>query len=169
MNWSSEPPSGSKYPYELNLRHHQSSMQVWKQIIIYMSRHRLAHQAECQLDFVFQQLNQLDFDQRNGLLDRISHISHHSSELVSLHSSFIFVLVIMHYFSPLGQKCILWLLVVSLCFKFRSLLLEVSHRSLVGSCSFLADCVHILAAQCLLALNLTDHESSWHPVYTLLP
>ncbi|XP_076608412.1 methyl-CpG-binding domain protein 1b isoform X1 [Chaetodon auriga] len=58
MNWCAEPASGSKHPYELNVRNHQSSMQ---------------------------QLNHLDFGQRNGLPDRVPYISNHnSSELDQL-------------------------------------------------------------------------------------
>ncbi|XP_044075545.1 methyl-CpG-binding domain protein 1b isoform X2 [Siniperca chuatsi] len=57
MNWSPEPASGSKHHYELNVRNHQSSMQ----------------------------LNHLDFGQRNGLHDRVPHISNHNnSELDQL-------------------------------------------------------------------------------------
>lgn len=55
MHWSSDPASGSKHSYDLNARNHQSSMQ---------------------------QLNHLDFGQRNGLSDRVPHIgNHNSSEL----------------------------------------------------------------------------------------
>ncbi|XP_041818531.1 methyl-CpG-binding domain protein 1b isoform X2 [Chelmon rostratus] len=57
MNWCSELASGSKHPYELNVRNHQSSMQ----------------------------LNHLDFGQRNGLADRVPYISNHNnSELDQL-------------------------------------------------------------------------------------
>ncbi|XP_031135417.1 methyl-CpG-binding domain protein 1b isoform X3 [Sander lucioperca] len=56
MNWSSEPASGSKHMYELNVRN-QSSMQ----------------------------LNYLDFRQQNGLSDRVPHFSNHNnSELDQL-------------------------------------------------------------------------------------
>lgn len=38
----------------------------------------------------------------------------------------------------------------------------------INSCTFLADGTWVLAALCLTALNLTDHVSSWPPVYTVL-
>lgn len=51
MNWSSEAAKGSKQPYDTNVRNHQSSMQ----------------------------LNNSDFGVRNGLSDRVPHISNHNS------------------------------------------------------------------------------------------
>ncbi|XP_042262973.1 methyl-CpG-binding domain protein 1b isoform X2 [Thunnus albacares] len=51
MNWSSEPAGGSKLAYEMNLRNHQSSMQ----------------------------LNHSDFGVRNGLPDRVPHIGNHNN------------------------------------------------------------------------------------------
>lgn len=54
--------------------------------------------------------------------------------------------------------------------KFRSFLSEMFHSSVVDSRTSntqLADGVHVLAARCWIALNLTDHESSRHPVYFL--
>lgn len=64
---------------------------------------RLPHQTQRQPKFVLQ-LNHLDFGQRNGLADRVPYISNHNnSELVSLHSSFVFVLVILP-FSPHQAK-----------------------------------------------------------------
>ncbi|XP_026204967.1 methyl-CpG-binding domain protein 1b [Anabas testudineus] len=51
MNWSSEPATGSKHSYELNMRNYQSSMQ----------------------------LNHSDFIQRNGLSDRVPHIGNYNN------------------------------------------------------------------------------------------
>ncbi|XP_008291696.1 methyl-CpG-binding domain protein 1b isoform X2 [Stegastes partitus] len=51
MNWSSEPARGSKHLYDVNVKNHQSPMQ----------------------------LNHSDFGVRNGLSDRVPHISNHNS------------------------------------------------------------------------------------------
>lgn len=60
----------------------------------------------------FQQLNDSDFGMRNGLPDRVPHISNHnSSHLVSLHSSCIFK------FRDVANFHMLFLVVVDLCFK----------------------------------------------------
>ncbi|XP_030584942.1 uncharacterized protein LOC115780095 isoform X3 [Archocentrus centrarchus] len=52
INWSSSPVRGSKHSFDMNVGNHQSSMQ---------------------------QLNNSDFGARNGLSDRVPHISNHSS------------------------------------------------------------------------------------------
>uniref|UniRef100_UPI0037E965F5 methyl-CpG-binding domain protein 1b isoform X2 n=1 Tax=Semicossyphus pulcher TaxID=241346 RepID=UPI0037E965F5 len=57
MSWSSEPASGSKPSYDLNVRNNNSSLQ---------------------------QLNHADFGQRNGLSDRVAHISSNNSGLFQL-------------------------------------------------------------------------------------
>ncbi|XP_030584651.1 methyl-CpG-binding domain protein 1-like [Archocentrus centrarchus] len=51
INWSSSPVRGSKHSFDMNVGNHQSSMQ----------------------------LNNSDFGARNGLSDRVPHISNHSS------------------------------------------------------------------------------------------
>nr|XP_020448310.1 uncharacterized protein LOC109955968 isoform X1 [Monopterus albus] len=51
MNWSTEPASGSKHSYEMNMRFHQLSMQ----------------------------LNHPEFAQQNGLPDGLPHISNHNN------------------------------------------------------------------------------------------